>query len=422
MNRLNSKIDLWAFISFLSWPFFTLLFTLKKPLDVKSKYLALLFCGFFGTSIAVNLNEDNDINRYLESFYEFQNINFSFSNLNEQLLTDDNSGYKDLLFPLIAFSVAKLGLNKFWFLFVLGFSFGLFYVNSIWFLISEIYSKKRSSFILILLITFALIVPIWRGVNGFRFAMATIMCLYALINYFFKEKVFSPILIILILPLVHFSTGSISLIFFLYVLIKQFSFINTLFFIYLSTALLSNLSLDTYANVLAELLPSYLAPKLGYINEEYSSLIDANLELTSWYAIYFNLMLNYSSTLIFIIAFWFRKILRQFSEQVYSLLVFGLLYGIFSNIIYHIPSGSRFMLIHNFVAILVFSILYANGFFENHLKSLSKYFNFIKFSLIFYCVIQFWIGLESISLLTFFGNPILTYLMDSDLSIKSLLK
>jgi hypothetical protein len=186
--------------------------------------------------------------------------------------------------------------------------------------------------------------------------------------------------------------------------------------------LISGLNLEAVSSVLSGILPSYMQPKLGYVNEDYSQQVNEITQgTTRWYAIYFITALNLSCTIIFILIYRYRKYLKAQKNQLYEIFELGLFLGIFANIMYHIPSGSRFMIFHNYLAITMFIMLLLKvDLFKDY--KIKLYMNSIKYMLIFYCVIQVWLGMDAISPLTIFGNPFLTYIIEMKASVKSIFK
>jgi len=399
MNK-NNHIYIW--VIFLISPFLALIESLKMPKENFSYNIIWLFSAFFGLTFAISSDSKSDIVRYLEEFNSWKTDGKNLSYLIENSYSKD--GYEDIFFPLISMLCGKLGFSNIFFLAFLGLLFGYFYSRVYKALTTEIVLKN--DFFLFLLITmFLLINPIWRGINGFRFGIASLIFIYIILKGFKKGYSTRHFIVMLSLVFIHFSMifpiGLFLIFFFSNKLLKK----EILFIIYSISFLFSSVNLDTLNEILKNYIPSFLIGKVDdYARETYVGEIAETLAQTNWYAIFFIKALFFACSVMLMYIYFRFKDLIKLNPRFDFLIKFLLFFSISVNFTGFIPSMSRMELISNMLTTFAFIILITKlKIKQTHLLRLKIV---IVPMLLVYIVVQLRIGFDFLSTETILGNPL----------------
>lgn len=415
---MNKRSALFSYVLFLIWPLLALIISFKKYRATYSANIVWLFCIFFGISFSISSNsQKSDITRYLAGFEELKFGDSDISSITDILYVQ--YGYNDLYYPFISFFAAKMQLPNSLYLGLLGLVFGYFYSRIYKYFVEEV----DSGFDLLLtlfLITFLMIVPIWRGINGIRFSLAAVMFVFGVINMY-KDKVRVKYLFVLLLtPFVHFSMISIVLVSGFYLLVRNFMNIKLLFLGYLLSLMIVEVDLDQLNVLLNAYAPSIFSSKIdAYARSSYIGEIEQRTANTNWYALWYFKALNYSIIVLMILIYRNYKSLILFSSNMKFYISYLFFLSIFVNFSSLVPSGGRMSLISIMLTLFFFSILYNRNI--SNLKK-SRLSTLVSPLLLFYILVQLRIGADFISLEALVGNPLVSFLNLEKVSIIDVIK
>src|SRR5690606_20727325 len=122
----------------------------------------------------------------------------------------------------------------------------------------------------------------------------------------------------------------------------------------------NTIDLKSMNDLISPLVPEFLLPKLGYLNEAYAESRALSKAGVNWYITGSELGLKYALSIIIIILYLFNK-KEIFKVDTYkSLLSFIFLFADVSNILSLIPSGFKFLTITYFLIIVLILLLLQN--------------------------------------------------------------
>ncbi len=328
------------------------------------------------------------------------------------LYVDEN--YADFLQPFLTFVVSRVTDNHSWLLAVFGLIFGYFYSRNLWFVIDRLKDRADAK-ILFFLIVFALIVPIWN-INGFRFWTATHIFFFSLVRIIYEGKK-GYFALLLLTVFVHFS-------FVLPICITLLYFIagNRLtyyFYFFVFSFFITEINIGTFSTVITSFLPEvFVTRSEGYISDDGSeeslnqqALKQELSENRNWYAKFYLKAINWTVAAYLVFIFYYCKDIYNRNVMLRNILSFVLYFYAVSNILSLIPSGRRFVVISNLIAMAV--ILLYMQFFTKEKRSDMLFKVSLPF-LILFSVISFRNSFKSIGVITVAGNPIVALVMDTN--------
>jgi hypothetical protein len=391
---------------FLLWPFGSLLSSLKNFRRPSSKTLFWLFCSFFGMMFIYAdpfAAGGADSARYAAKLISINANPFSWGSLLSSFYSVQ-TGVVDIYEPLVTWIVAQFTGNPRVLFFVFAIVFGYFYTQNLWMIFDRI-TKKVNLLLLLFMLSFALINPIWQ-INGVRMNTAAQVFFYGNLLYLLRQQKkglfwsaaavffhFSFFLPVLVLLSWHFFPKKITL----------------FFMFYITTSFLIELDLQIIRNLLNQLPDVFRFRTLGYVSEAY---IEGKAYATTQYAshvIFAGKAFRWVTNLWVVIFFLKYKHWHLKFPKIESIFSFALLLGGFANLASQIASGGRFLALSNslFYAFFVF-MLGQNGFEIGFkfLKLLS-----IPF-ILFYIVFRIRVGFDYIGFFTIMGNPIIALFVD----------
>lgn len=399
MNKTNGFFN---FLIFLISPLISLLIALRNPKQDFSYNTIWFFTVFFGLTFAITNDSTSDVVRYLEEFnsWKVEGKNLSYLFINSYV----KDGYEDVFFPLISLVAAKLNFSNVLFLGFLGLIFGYFYSRVYKLLILEI-NYKKDFLLFLLLATFLLINPIWRGINGFRFGLASIILVYIILKSFRDKYHIYDIILISSLFLIHFSMFLPTAIFLVYYFFGKKLNINFLFYLYIFSFFFNAINLDSLNEILKNYVPEFLNNKVdSYARESYVDEISETTANTNWYAVFFLKVLFYACSIMLVYIYTRFKDLINSNLRFDFLIKFTFVFSIIVNLTGFIPSLSRMGLISTSLTLYLFILLICN-FKINRIHMLRLKFLIIPL-LLLYTIVQMRIGFDFISTETIYGNPI----------------
>jgi len=411
MQHRISQHSIYAAGLFLIWPFLSIFFAFRNYHELWAKNIVWLFVAFFGYTMVIS-NADIDANRYRDQFIEISDGGEQ-TNLVKGLYAED-TGYVDILKPLLD-NLVSLFTNNYKILFlVYGLIFGFFFSRNLWLLLNRI-THPATIISIFLLIIFAFINPIWN-INGFRFWTAAQLFVYGCLLYFLEGNK-KGLLIAFLSPFVHFSFMLPVAVLFIYLLLGN----KLLFYFYffMISMFISELNLESIKNNIEGVLPVVFELKVNnYTNVDYREQRVEAGKGVNWYVPFRTKALKYSVYIFLIVLFWKWRQQIKSNKQLYGLFSFVLFFFGIANIVSSIPSGGRFLNIA-FSLSIALTFLFVQKFHD-------KFINFVlKFStpaLLLYLIVTIRMGFDTIGLTTIIGNPLIALLMEGDKALIELIK
>ncbi len=387
------------YLSLLFWPFLSMLASLRNWERPWSKNIFWIFCIFFGFTfiIAQEGFSTADSMRHAELLTEYANAGMSFRQLFNSIYSE-SSGYVDIVQPLLTYLVSRVTKNPTILFTVFGFIFGYFYSRNIWYILSQI-KGKITGIVLLYLLTFALLNPIWN-INGFRMWTAAQIFLFGALPYLiegnFKRLIWSAISVFF-----HFSLLYPVLILFVFVFLKNRLNIYMFFFIF--TSFIKEIDLQAVGSALS-FLPGFLQPRItAYTNIDYAETVRSSAQALNWYLPFASNSIKWVIYVLTLFTYFFcRRYLKE-RRELLSMFCFSLLFYGFTNIISLVPSGGRFLTVSS-TFMFAFFVLFISD--SPKIKGL----DFVKALsvplLLFWAIVAFRIGMDYFGLMTLFGNPL----------------
>jgi hypothetical protein len=332
------------------------------------------------------------------------------------LIYQKETGYVDVLQPLLTFLVSRITTNSRILFAVFGFVFGYFYSRNVSFLFSYVDGKfKREA--LPFLILAALVIAIWQ-INGFRFWTAAHVFILGLFTAFKKDtsKV-KGILICCSSIFIHFSFALPVLLFFLLLMVGNRLVI--FFAIYTASFFITQISPQLLRGG-GSFVPAIFQERTeGYTNEEYVKGRKQLLVTANWYVEGRNIAIRYTINLLLIVLFFRYRLLIQSSKMWTALLSYFLLLTTGINLLTEVASIARFELVAN---VILFSFLFV--FTQNFRQRVFPLWSYLPFlgAAMLYIVVEIRIGFETTSLLTVLGNPLIAPFLSNDFPLINFFK
>ena len=408
---------------FLAFPFLSGILAVKNYRASWAKNIIWAFVVFFGFTFGISEetstgNGPADINRYVDEMKGLYEKDLSFTDIINLYKKNEDI---DILRLTLAIGVSRVTNSHTVLTAVYGLIFGFFFSRNLWFVLDRM-REKIKPVALLLLITYALVDPIWN-INGFRFYTAIQIFIYGLLPFLFGGKKKS-IIISSLSFLVHFSFLLPIGVLILYALLGNRTVIYFIFF--LTSIVTSSINIGALNEVIDENAPETLADRTaGYRDEDRVENFRegtgfADTSNTIWYAIYYSKAL-YWSLMAFLIALFFKRktIEQQNNNRLLNGLSFALLFWGVANIMSSLPSGGRFLDVAALSA-LPLLILYVQN--QPNEKYLSQKVLLASPALLFFIIVSIRIGFYTLSVNTFLGNPIIVLLIDYNIALNDLIK
>lgn len=416
---INKKRDHFLWLSFLIWPFGTLVYSIFNTKKYESRNVVWLFACFYGLSIVASYT-GLDAYRYSEDFIFMANNQFSFKEVFGNYFIA--KGETDVYEPFLMFIVSRFTSNPQIFYAIVGLFFGYFYSRNIWLIIDNTFSssKRNQGFYLgLLLLTFSFIQSL-HSLQFVRFSTATVVFVYGFLHVYINKKNHGYIWM-LITPLIHFSFIFPLAIAVLFKFIPKK--VNWFFGFFIFSTFIFETKLDFLSDILGNIIPSFLQGKVeSYTNPLYAEAVNESISVSNWYIKYRTEMLTYIGYLYIIYIFVQGKQTLKKEPAFLNIFCFFLLFSSIANIFAIVPSMNRFVNIALYVLYAFIILFTAHG-------PRTKYLHFINLLsvpiLIIYIIVGLRISLETSSWILFFGNPVLSLFITNQApfieAIKSLL-
>lgn len=405
-KAMNSK-PLPVALLFLVWPFGLLYTSLKNFKAPGAKTGFILFCAYFGFVFVVSRDLGGaDSARYAQLLRDMHQLTPSFENLWASLYSYETN-ILDIYQPLLTWLVSLFTDNIHILFASFAFVFGWFYANNIWIVLKQI-QNKVTYLTLLLVLVFALIIPIWY-INGVRMYTAAQIFIYGILLYFVENEKKKGLLWAGVSIFVHFSFLFPFALLIIYKILPKKVIIYFIFFII--TLLFSEINIYNIQAYL-RMLPDIFQPRVeSYTNIEYVKGIKKSAEYYNWYVAFSGLALKVAiSSLLIILIIFSRKFLKK-NKQLYEFVGFILFFGSWANIAAVVPSGGRFLVVFNMLSmgfIILYLVKYQVSFPVKIIRLISMPL------LIFYCIFTLRVGFDYMGISTFIGNPFSALLIEDN--------
>jgi len=382
---------------FLFSPMLSLIVALRNFKVSWSKNLVWAFIVFFGFTFVVSNQMDST--RYSDSLVRMakQPIGNLANFLN--LIYEKETGYVDVLQPLLTFIVSRFTDNSRVLFAVFGFVFGFFYSRNLWFLFSFVQGKLKREAIPFLLLA-ALVIAIWQ-INGFRFWTAAHVFVFGIFSLLTKGKI-KGLLLCSASLLIHFSFILPVLLMFIYLLAGNRLVIFMI--LYFASFFITQVRPEVLKSYSTQIPEVFQERTQAYTNEEYIKERGKLNQQANWYVEGRVIAIHYSMNLLLAILFFRYRPQISANKIAAGLLCFGLLLATVTNLLSQVPSVVRFQMVSD---IILFSFFFL--FLQQVNHRTFRLWSYIPFLLtaILYLVVEIRVGFETTSLLTVLGNPVI---------------
>lgn len=397
-------------------PFWCFIKGLYNYRSKNSKYYVLIFILFYAFTMTFPEGETNmDIFRRIDYFKQYASQpNLSIDSVFKNTYSDSNANV-DVFETLLIYLVSRFTTDVRWMLVFWALTFGLLFVNNIWYLIEKI-DFKINKINVIWFVGLFLIIPFWN-INAFRFWIAAQLFIFGLLRFFYTKKK-SYLFVSFLSVLCHFSFLIPNfLLLFLFILPKNLKIANIIFLI---TLFISSFNIQNFTSIV-DFLPVGVREKfISYTSDSYLERINelSNLDLNFYVSLRYIILLIVFELLFLLIYYKYKDFLKNKLNS--DLLFLSFILMSFSNIVFSIPPLDRFFNLGFFFVILI-GLNFTNYLVKSNKKSPG--FKLLSYMLILYFVVEIRIGFDTISIVSLIGNPITEYFVSgSNFSIIDIFK
>lgn len=353
-----------------------------------------LFCIFLGLTFSIT-SEGPDSARYVNTLKQFHEEGVTWSEIINSVYIP-GSNFVDVVQPVLTWFISLFSDNPSVLFAGFALIFGFFYSRNLWYLFDRM-GGKVSLAILIFILTFALINPIWN-INGFRMYAASQVFLFGLLPYLVednKRRLWWSAGSILF----HFSFILPVAILATYVLFRNR--LNIYFIFFIVTSFINTVNLESIRELL-DFLPAFLDPRVeSYTDLDYAQRMAEASKRVNWYVPIYGEVLTYTTYLFAILIF--LKGRNRLDGPLLNLFCFGIWFYAWANLASLVPSGGRFVSIANLIMVFFITLYFK----ENYNQQVWKVLRVISLpGLILFIIVAIRIGFDYISFATIFGNPI----------------
>lgn len=397
--RITQNEGLDYIIGFIIWPFGITIEAFRNWNKPWSKNIFWLFCIFFGFTFIIAEEGGADSDRYARLFLQYANSDFNLKELANSFYTASDNNYVDIASPLITYIVSRISSNPSLLFAVFGLVFGYFYSRNIWYLLEKI-NGKITGIVLVYLLTFALLIPIWY-INGFRMWTAAQIFLFGALPYLLDgntKRLFWAGFSILF----HFSFMFTFGVLLLYILFRNRVNIYLVFFI--ATAFIKEIDLLEVRSILFFLPDMFHRKIISYTNPQYAEIISLAQMRLNWYITLSENAVKWVVYALVISIYTFGRRMLKERKGLTSLFCYSiLLYG-FANLFSLIPGGGRFITVSS---VFIFSFLVLFFTYYSKIKGLSLVSILSLPFLLLNCIVSFREGMDYFGFITILSNPII---------------
>lgn len=363
-----------------------------------------LFSGYFGLTFVLASGSSADSARIVQGLLDMHESRLSFEVLTS-FFYSEKTGQLDIVQPLITFIISRFTDNPKILYMVFGLLFGYFYSRNIGYIIHKTMPKK-SWYSAFLLISFALVVPVWF-INGFRYYMAAQVFIFGVLPYL-MEGSRKRLYYALFAGLIHWSFFIAIGLLFAYMVIKN----RTLFYyvLFVTTFFISLLNIEIIRTLFESYAPAVVQEtRAGYLGEAYGEVISEKNTSVNWYV---NGHFEALKWLIFALASYLylaKKSLLKSEKGNYNIFNFSLFFFGFINLFSVVPSVNRFYVIPVMLFLAVFYMISKDRRFT--LPPMAR--QVAIFILLLFILVRIRIGFDFVGALLLFGNPLVALFVDN---------
>jgi len=404
------------FIFYFIWPFASLIAALRKFREPYAKTIFWLFCVYFGFVFVYDYIAPGKVTAdsayYAEELVKMHENKITFYELTDKFYKD--KGEIDVYQPLITWMISLFSGDPRVLFTVFAAIFGFFYTQNLWLIYNRV-TKDINWLLLLLMIYYALINPVWN-INGVRMWTAASIFLYGNLVYILNGKK-TGLLWIAISSLVHFSFLFLILISFIFLIIPKN--INGLFIFFIVTSFIGEIDINFVRGIMSRYLPVIFQPRIeSYLGNDYLQIVTESNQGLSGVVRLNNLATKLVIYSWILITFFYLKKQIVFKQEILKIFSLALFLGGFVNLISLLPSGGRFFVISNSLFCATFILMLS----VNKINFL-KFLQLCTFPLILYLIVfSLRIGFNYMGILTFFGNPILSVFVNDQTPLINFIK
>lgn len=404
-----------AIVLTLIWPAFSVVRAFRRYREPWAKNILWLFSCFFGYTFIISGQMDSV--RYTERLVQVAQLKFATMSEFVSMIYGPDSGYPDMIEPLITFTLSRFTSDGHILMAVFGLVFGFFYSRNLWWLFECIDKNGLRRHALPYLLVAALLVTIW-AINGFRFWTACHVFIYGLFRYT-DGKRWSGFLFVAASALVHFSFLIPVILFLLWVaagnlMVPYFVIFCASFFISETNPQALNIFSLSVPDIFQERSEMYT--NKVYIRGRIKSEAKIN-----WYVRYRLQALRYSTNALLIFVFLMMRSRVKDNGKALSLLCYGLLLASLGNILSGVPSMVRFQIVSLIILIAcLFMLAQGSEMRRSPFPTLLQIPFLITAAL--YLIVEIRIGFDTLSPMAIFGNPIVSMFVSSNTPLIEFIK
>lgn len=350
MQKLNSAGSSAIILTFL-FPFAGLVYSLCNLHASWAKNAFWMACVYLGAVHIFHpegtiLGSGADGGRYVLDLMNMYNSGDELSSIFARYLIDSQT--MDLYQPIVTFLISRFTDNGHVLFGVFAFVFGFFYSRNIWYILERLPNKRLGKYF-ILIALFFLICPITQ-INGVRMWTALQVFVYALMP-FLLERDKSKLLLLLTVPLIHFSYLYIVILTLIFVLLNRntdrvYSITKIALLLFVLSLLIKSVNLTSVNAILADYSPESYQERIDmYVNQDIMSRNVEASATTNWYVGASGFLKYWCYAILLIFLYPCIKKYYKNNISYRNLYSFALFVGAFANIMSLIPSGGRFQLV-----------------------------------------------------------------------------
>lgn len=257
---------------FLWWPFGSFLYATFSDPKSKSSYLIYFLWGLL-LCWSINYNQTSDFYiDFINVVNKFYDINISFHeliNIIKGCITYQiDNGSFDFYNTIIYWITHQISSNYHLVFVIAGIPFSFCMLSSLKFITSDPkFTKNIYTYVLILIFIFQC--PIF-SIQNFRFATGVWICIVSILNFFLKKK-YKYLILIFLLPYVHYSYYFFLIIFVFFLIIKKINYKNYQLLLLLSLPF-AIIPMDFFYNIISNInLPLFLLDKGDFYLSSYAN-------------------------------------------------------------------------------------------------------------------------------------------------------
>jgi len=400
-----------SIILFLISPFIGVIQAFKHFRENWAKNSIWLFVSFYGFTMF--RPEEMDSYRYALKLKVLYDSPLTWEVFKSSFFTGEG-GSTDIYEPIITYFLSLVTDNGNILFGVFGLVFGYFYSRNIWLLLETVKKARMNRMLWIIIFTFAFVIGFWE-LNGVRMWTAAHIFFYGAYNLIVKGNK-KGFLIAAASIAVHFSFAMpvALLAFFIFVKLPW----KILYFIFIASFFLSELSSGLMAGFMSRFAPEFLLPKVNsYTSDEYVETISSG-PVANWYIRYYTKSLGWAIFVMVSTIYFSGLTLIKSNKRFSDFFSFTLLFLSFGNLMSSIPSGGRYLTIARLFAMALMFLFYIQ--YDN--KIYKKNMAIVTPLLVFYIVISVRVAFDTVTFGTVLTNPIIAAFLNEPIPMIDFIK